>query len=60
MSKKCCVPTLSKTLRLHLEKYKTKILKLGFSPKRSFIVDSCDFLLEEGTNDGQTKNSGQD
>ena len=41
------VPVMSKTLRLHLEKYKMKMLKLGFSPKRSFIVDSCDFILEE-------------
>jgi hypothetical protein len=50
------VPVMSKTLRLHLEKYKNKVLRLGFSPKRSFIVDSCDFLLEEGTDNGQAKN----
>jgi hypothetical protein len=51
------VPVASKTLRLHLEKYKNKVLRLGFSPRRSFVVDSCDFILEEaGTDDGQTKN----
>lgn len=50
------IPIMSRTLKMHLEKYKNKILKLGFTPKRSFIVDSCDFLLEEGAGDGQTKN----
>lgn len=52
MSKTCYleldIPVLSKTLKVHLEKYKAKLLKLGFTPRRSFIVDSLDFILEEG------------
>jgi len=59
MTKMCeenSIPIMSKTLKQHLEKYKRKILKLGFTPKRSFIVDSCDFILEEGASNEQRKN----
>lgn len=53
---RCVVPVLSKTLRVHLKKYREKILKMGFSPRRSFIVDSCDFILEEGVVNEQNGN----
>ncbi len=59
MSKVCekhSIPVMSKTLREHLARYKSKVLKLGFTPKRSFILDACDFILEEGTH-GQKRDS---
>jgi len=47
-------PCMGKTLIAHLERYRNKVFRLGFTPKRSFVVDSCDFLLEESTNGKKT------
>lgn len=53
------IPRLSKTVVKGLEVFKERILKLPYTKEISGFVDCVDCLLE-GTDNGQTTNSGQD
>lgn len=54
------IPRMSKTLQSQLMKYRDRLANSPYTPKKSSLVDCITYLLEEGTANGQAKNSGKD
>ena len=51
-------PSLPKNLQSCLECFKNQILRAGFTPNRSYLVDAIDYVLEETPKEGGTAGNG--